>query len=57
MHAIQKTDEKNHDIYPIVKNEQHSKWILFCWKMINPHMHRVNLLITGIKVASISLDR
>lgn len=57
MHAIQKTDEKNHDIYPVVKNEQHSKLILFCWKMINPHMHRVNLLITGIKVASISLDR
>lgn len=57
MHAIRKTNEKNPDIYPVVKNEQHSKWILFCWKMINPHMHRVNLLITGIKVASISLDR
>lgn len=44
MHAIQKTDEKNHDIYPVVKNEQHSKWILFRWK-INPPMRRVNLLI------------
>lgn len=47
MHAIRKIDVKNHDIYPVVKNEQHSKWIFFRWKMINPHMHRVNWLLYG----------